>query len=62
MGWAEFASDGAYRHLFDTAQQHISYYKVSMADDRPVYRVFGYITGIGSDGEPLLKVSKFVTI
>lgn len=54
---AEFAADGKYRPLLQTNQQLGSYLSL-LADNRPVYRVYGE----GGDGEPVLKVERIVKI
>ena len=55
---ALFAASGECRLLTTPA----SFGTYSTICDRPAYRVWGEVVGTGSDGEPLLRVSKAVEI
>ena len=54
---AEFVGTD-YRVLVDSVLE-VSYLLVR---DRPAYRVYGDVVGIGADGEPLLRVTKTVRL
>lgn len=58
---AEFARGGHWRPILDTPQQIASFYFL-IADDRPIYRVYGKRVGTGGDGEPVLKVERIELI
>lgn len=58
---AEFTENNNYRPILSTPQQEISYLML-VYDNRPVYRVYGDIAGIGGDGEPVIKVNKAILI
>lgn len=53
----EFAKTGEFRAMPSTNQQLASLLCVQ-ADDRPVYRVWGKVVGVGGDGEPVIKVTR----
>lgn len=55
---AEIAPDGSYRLLL-TPVLEVSYLTVA---DRPAYRLYGDLVGIGADGEPLLHVEKAIKL
>ncbi len=58
---AEFARDGRWRPILDTPQQVASFFAL-IADDRPIYRVYGERIGAGGDGEPVLRVDRIEPI
>lgn len=57
---AEFVGE-AFRILPKTPQAECTMFSV-IAGNRPVYRVWGEEVGIGSDGEPVLRVDKKVLL
>lgn len=54
---AEIAPGGRWRPILSTPQQLGSYLSL-LADDRPVYRVYGDVVGRGGDGEPVMRVKR----
>ena len=54
---ADITIDGRWRPILDTPQQLGSYLSL-LADDRPAYRVYGNVVGVGGDGEPVMRVER----
>jgi hypothetical protein len=55
---AEFTTDNDYRVLV-TPILEVTYVSVV---NRPAYRVYGEVVGVGADGEPVLKVSRSIKL
>jgi len=58
---AEFAVDGSWRPILGSNQQLGSLLSL-IADDRPIYRIYGDAVGTGGDGEPVVDVTKKVRL
>lgn len=57
---ALFYADGSYRIIRDNAVQDFGC--ISYDAQRPAYRIWGKCLGTGSDGEPVLKVTKYTKL
>lgn len=52
---ARFASAGGWQVQLQSDAEHATWLNVR---DRPAYRVYGDVVGFGSDGEPVLRVTR----